>query len=93
MHERADAVARELAKGKLRIEPGKERLVATHNEVQRAWLAVGDILVRERQPELAAHVRRFSDEMVPLQTEKELIAAKIVQHARNSPVRDQRPAR
>jgi MobA/VirD2-like, nuclease domain len=78
MRERAESVAQELAQGKLRIEPGKARLVGTRNEVQRAWLAVGDILIREGQPELAAQVRRFSDKMAPPQTEKERLAAALV---------------
>jgi hypothetical protein len=74
MCERAKAVALELAKGKLRIEPGKASLVATRNEVRRAWLAVGDIPIRQQQPELAAQVRRFSKAMPPSQTEKKWLA-------------------
>jgi hypothetical protein len=88
MRERAEAVARELAEGKLRIEPGKARLVGTRNEVQRAWLAVGDILIRERQPELAVHVRRFADQMAPPLTEKEWVAARIAEQAREPRVRE-----
>jgi hypothetical protein len=68
MRERAEAVAQELARGKLRIESYKVRLVSTHKEVQRAWLVVGDILIREGQPELAAYVKRFTDEMRPQHT-------------------------
>ena len=82
MRERTEGVAHELAKGKLKIEPGKEGLVSTRKEVRRAWLAVGDILIRERQPELAAHVKRFSDEMRPPQTEKEWLAAGLAERAR-----------
>jgi Relaxase/Mobilisation nuclease domain len=93
MHERAETVVQELARGKLQVEPGKANLVNTRKEVQRAWLELGDILVREGQPELAAQVRRFSEEMQRPQTEKELIAAEIVEHARRSPVRDRHPAR
>jgi hypothetical protein len=76
LRERAEAVARELAEGKLRIEPGKKNLVDTHNEVRRAWLAVGDILIRQRQPELAAYVRQFSEAMPPPKTEKEWMATR-----------------
>jgi len=77
LRERAEAVARELADGKLRIEPGRANLVGTRNEVRRAWLSVGDILIRQREPELAAHVRRFSDEMPPPRTEKESLAIEL----------------
>jgi hypothetical protein len=86
--EQAELVAQELAKGKLRIEPGKESLVDTRNEVRRAWLAVGNILIRDRQPELAAHVRRFSEEMPPPQTEKEWLAAEILGKTRRPHIRE-----
>jgi type IV secretory pathway VirD2 relaxase len=88
LRERAEAVARELARGKLKIEPGKASLVETRNEVRRAWLAVGDILIRQRQPELAAHVRRFSDEMLPPKTEKEWIASKMAASTRDTRARE-----
>jgi hypothetical protein len=77
MRERAEAVAQELAQGRLRVEPGKAGLVNTRNEVRRAWLAVGDILNWQRQPELAAQVRRFTDQMAPPLTEKEWVAARM----------------
>jgi hypothetical protein len=82
MRERAETVAQELAKGMLQVEPGKTSLVGTRNEVRRAWLAVGDILLRERQPELAAHIRQFSEEMAPPRTEKEWLASRLVARAR-----------
>jgi len=88
MRERAEVVAQELAKGKLKIEPGKARLVGTRNEVRRAWLAVGDILIRERQPELAAHVRRYADQMAPPLTEKEWMATRLVESARDARARE-----
>jgi hypothetical protein len=83
MRERADAVAQELANGKLRIEPGKASLISTRSEVRRAWLAVGDILIREQQPELAAHVRRFTEQMAPPLTEKEWVASSMPERARD----------
>jgi Relaxase/Mobilisation nuclease domain len=88
MRERADSLVQELAKGQLRIEPGKADLVATRKEVQRAWLAVGDILMRQSQPDLAAHVRRFSEAMPPPQTEKELIAARLTARGREPQARE-----
>jgi hypothetical protein len=88
MRERAEAVAQELAQGRLRVEPGKASLVNTRNEVRRAWLAVGDILIRERQPELAAHIRRFADQMTPPLTEKEWVATRMAERAREPRVRE-----
>jgi hypothetical protein len=87
MRERAEVVAQEVAKGKLQIEPGKANLVSTRNEVRRAWLAVGDILIRERQPELAAHVQRFVDHMPSPSTERELIATDLMGRVRERPSR------
>ncbi len=77
VRKREEAVARELAEGKLRIEPGKAALVKTHEEVRRRWLELSDILIRQRQPELAAHVRRFSDGIPPPHTEKERLAGMV----------------
>src|SRR5207244_2924627 len=47
VRERAEAVARELGKGDLRVEPGKASMIKTQNEVRRAWLAASDILIGE----------------------------------------------
>jgi hypothetical protein len=79
---RAEAVASELLKGRLRDEPGKAKLVATRREVQRGWAATSDILSSAGQPQLAAHVRRFAEQMAPPLTEKESIAQGLVARAR-----------
>lgn len=91
LRERAEAVAKELAKGSLRIEPGKSRLVGTRNEVRGAWLAVSEILTQQREPELALHVRQFVDYMVRPQTEKEQIARGLLEHSREFRVRNRSP--
>jgi hypothetical protein len=88
MRERAEAVAQELAQKTLRVEPGKASLVNARNEVRRAWLAIGDVLIRQQQPELAAHVRRFSDEMPLPQTEKEWLAARLFAATRDPRAHD-----
>jgi len=93
MRERAEAVARELRTGDLRVEPGKAKLVRTHNDVRRAWLAVSDILTQEKHAELAAQVRRYADQMPPPFTEKELLAARILEHARESLARERQVSR
>jgi hypothetical protein len=93
MRERAEVVARELANGKLLVEPSKANLVETRNDVRRAWLAVGDILTQQRQPELAAHVRLFSEQMPHPQTEKEWIAAETLTHIPRPPTRERPVAR
>src|SRR5262249_28865106 len=62
---RAEAVARELLKGNLRIEQGKARLLGTRKEVQRGWFAVADILIAEGRKELANEVWLFAAKRPP----------------------------
>lgn len=82
MRARAEAVARELAEGRLRVEPGKADMLRTRNDVRHAWQVVGDILLRLQQPDLARQVRRFADGMAPTMTEKETIAAQLLERTR-----------
>jgi hypothetical protein len=91
MRERADRVGAELLNGNLRVEPGRSKIIQTRNEVERGWRAVGDLLVIEGQPEFAAEVRRFVAQMLPPQTEKELIAKAILMASKNSPPRSRAP--
>jgi hypothetical protein len=87
---RVEAVAGELLKGGLRIEAGKVALVQTRKEVEGGWRAVGEMLVSEGQLELAAQVRRFVDQMPPPRTEKERIAAGLVERVREFRIREDR---
>ena len=73
---RAELVARELLRGELRPEPGKFKLIETRRKVERGWRAISEILLAQGEPELAAEVRRFLDQMPQARCEKEqLIAA------------------
>jgi hypothetical protein len=92
-HPRAEAVAAELLKGNLRVEAGKARLLETRQQVERGWWAVGDILVAEGRPELAAQVRRFSAQMPPPWTDREAIAETLRRHTRELRTRDDPAAR
>jgi hypothetical protein len=87
---RADAVVRELLKGDLRVDPGKARLHETRKEVERGWFAVSDILMREGRKELANDVRRFTADMPPPKTERELIAENLRGRLRDARTRDSR---
>jgi len=90
---RAEAVAAELLKGDLRIEPGKSTVIATRKKVESGWRAASDILIAQGHPELAAQVRRFMDQMSPPRTNKELIAAELIRRTRQPRARDQQPTR
>jgi hypothetical protein len=88
MEQRTRAVAGELLKGRLCIESGKSKLVETRKAIMGGWHAIGEILMRDGQPELAAHVKRFVDEMPRPTTEKEQIAAELVERARRPPMKE-----
>lgn len=74
---RAEAVAAEILKGDLLVEPGKSTLVGTRKEVERGWRATSEILIAQGHPELAAQARRFVAEMPPPHTEKERLAERL----------------
>jgi hypothetical protein len=86
-------VAPEFLKGNLCIEPGKSTLMATRKEVERGWRATSDILLSQGQPELAAQVRRFANQMSPPQTEKERLAAELLDRKDKLRIPDQHPVR
>jgi hypothetical protein len=83
---RAEAVAAELLKGKLRVEAGKARLLDTRRAVERGWSAVSDVLVAEGRPELAAQVSRFSTQMPAPWTDREFIADVLSKNTREPEV-------
>lgn len=79
---RAGAVARELANGRLQVEPGKVGMLRTRSEILHAWRAVSDILVRQGEQNLAGEVRQFLERMPSPVTEKEWIAGQLLAQAR-----------
>ncbi len=82
MRNRVEGVARELFTGDWRIDPGKATLLKTRKEIDRGWRAVGEILDRQGESELAEGVRRFSNTMRPPLTEREQMAAIVIERAR-----------
>jgi hypothetical protein len=89
---RAESVADELLSGKLHLEPGKPKLVATRGEVEHGWRASSEMLVAQGYSELAAEVRRFIDGMPPVRTDRELIAQTLASGLRIR-ITHERPAR
>jgi len=88
MRERVETVARELATGGLRTEKGKAKMLDTRREVQRAWQDVSNILVREGQSDLSVEVRKLAERMRPPMTEREWLAAGLVERAREPRTRE-----
>lgn len=88
MRERAEAVARDLSRGSGRVEPGKAKLMETRESVRRAWWAVSEILIQNKQPDLAAQVRRFAEQMPPPKTEREWLVGQLVERIRSPRARE-----
>ena len=82
MRERAEAVARDPSQGGGGVEPAKARLAETRTKVRRGWWVVSEILMRDKQPELAAQVTKFAEQMPPPMTERECLAGKLVERLR-----------
>jgi hypothetical protein len=72
--QRAEVVARELAAGSLRVEPGRATLVETRRAVVSEWNQVADDLRAQGYEDLAKTVRQFTERMPPPLTEKQWIA-------------------
>lgn len=51
---------------------GRESLLHTRAEVERGWRAVAEILDRQGQQDLAWHVRRFTETLPAVHTDREL---------------------
>lgn len=79
---RLEDIAEELRAGPIRVEAGKSRLVATREQVKRGWAAISEILIDQRELELAAHIGRFVAQMPPPLTEKEYFAARLLERQR-----------
>jgi type IV secretion system T-DNA border endonuclease VirD2 len=81
---RVNAVARELARGKLQFELGKAKLLRTRQEVRHGWEAVRHELDREGHGEMAAQVKQFVEQMPKPLTDKEYIATKLLIRTRQT---------
>jgi hypothetical protein len=78
----AEAVAAELGNAKSHVEPGKHTLVETRQLIESGWRSLVDNLANVGHQALARDVQLFVGRMPPPQTEKELIAAKLVERTR-----------
>jgi hypothetical protein len=89
----AEPVAAELLKGNTRVEPGKHTLVETRRQIENGWRSVANQLAKDGHHDLAGDVQRFVDRMPAPRTDREHIAAKLVERVREPRVRDQHPTR
>jgi hypothetical protein len=82
VRDRDQSEARDSSRGITQIESGKAKLVETRNNIRRAWWMLGEILIRDKQPDIAAEVRRFAEQMPPPLTEREHLTATLVDRTR-----------
>ncbi len=52
---------------------GRESLLHTRAEVERGWRAVAEILERQGQQDMAWYVKRFTEALPPIRTDRELL--------------------
>lgn len=85
---RAEEVARELRSGRIRVAPGKERLIKTWKDVERGWWAVSEILVAQGRKDLANDVRSFVSKMPPPRSDREIVAEELRKQYENARARE-----
>ena len=78
----AEAVAAELLNGKTESDVGKIKLLKTRQAIERGWHEVSATLRSDGLLDLADDVRRFLSAMPQVQTEKEQLAAALLERVR-----------
>lgn len=89
----AKAVAAELLRGNVRLEPGKYKLVETRKVVENSWRTVANLLAKDGHRHLAADVQRFVDRMPVVRTERELLAEEFILRTKSPPVPEKQLSR
>jgi hypothetical protein len=87
MVSRVQEVVRELRAGRL-DQTGAERLQRTRMEIVRGWHAVRDLLQAEGRHQLVEQVSRFVHQMPPPHTDKQFLAAELMERARQARAKD-----
>jgi hypothetical protein len=84
----AEAVAAELLKGNVRVEPGKRKLAETRRVIESGWHSIANLLAKDGHRDLADDAQRFIERMPPPRTDRELVAHELRQRTRDRRVRD-----
>jgi hypothetical protein len=64
---------------------GRESLLHTRAQVERGWMAAAKILDRQGQQDLAWYVRRFTEALPPIRTDRELLREALKPRDRRPP--------
>lgn len=89
---RAEAIAFEMLKGDLTLEPEKSKLAQKRKEIERGWRATSHILATGGHHALAMQIRSFVDGMPPTHTAKERLADDLRRIAHRSRLKERSKA-
>jgi hypothetical protein len=89
----AEAVAAELLKGNIHVEPGKRTLLKTRRRVENGWRTLADQLAENAYQDLSSDVRRFVEQMPLPQSDRELVAHELRQRIRDPRAHDRQTTR
>jgi hypothetical protein len=89
----AEVVAAELLNGNRRTEAGKIKLVETRKAVEGGWHSIASLLAKDGHRDLANDVRQFVERMPAPKTEREGLAAQLLERAREQRTRRQEHVR
>jgi hypothetical protein len=82
LREKLDGVVRELSQAKTISEPARARLLKTRGAVVAGWNAVAAKLESQGEFVLGAEVRYFALHLPPVLTDRERLAAELIQFAK-----------
>jgi len=83
MQEQLAETAADLKAGQLHPGPGRATLRDTRIAVERGWMAASQMLFAQGWHELAEKVTRFSNQLPPLRTDREHLAADLLDRGRS----------
>jgi hypothetical protein len=86
-------VASDLLSGRVRAEPGKRKLADTRLAVERGWRSVANLVAKNGNPGLADDAKRFLERMPVPRTEREVVAASLLDKVRDHKAREPRLTR
>jgi hypothetical protein len=82
-----DGVVRELSQAQTISDPARARLLKTREAVVAGWNAVAAKLEAQGEIVLGGEVRYFAMHLAPVLTDRERLAAELLQYAKESEIR------
>lgn len=80
LREQAEAIAKTMLNGKIRVEFGKSKLLETRQRVTQGWLHAAHLLSEGGQHDLVNQIRQFVRSMPPPRTDREQVAEGLRAH-------------